>query len=103
METTNQNENNKSQFGKRMSVEEFLNNTKSKNLDVYPRKDKVGYYYFATENTVGYVPQELGNKLERGEQHGPLFITEVTTRGYTEPMYMLCESRRESLLHFSIE
>lgn len=90
-------------FGERMSVEEFLTKTGSKNLDVYPRADKPGYYYFATEKTLGYVPQELGAKLENSEEHGRLFITEVTTEGYDEPMFMLCESKRESLLHFSLD
>ena len=94
---------NESQFGERMSVEEFLSKTGSKNLDVYPRADKPGYYYFATEKTLGYVPQELGKKLEDGEGHGRLFITEVTTEGYDEPMFMLCESKRESILHFSLD
>ena len=107
METTNQNQmsenNSKSQFGERMSVEKFLSDTGSKNLDVYPRADKPGYYYFATEKTLGYVPQELGKKLEDGEEHGRLFITEVTTEGYDEPMFMLCESKRETLLHFSLD
>ena len=94
---------NESQFGERMSVEEFLSKTGSKNLDVYPRADKPGYYYFATEKTLGYVPQELGKKLEDGGEHGRLFITEVTTEGYDEPMFMLCESKRESILHFSLD
>lgn len=94
---------NNSQFGERMSVEEFLSKTGSKNLDVYPRADKPGYYYFATEKTLGYVPQELGKKIEDGEKYGRLFITEVTTEGYDEPMFMLCESKRESLLHFSVD
>ncbi|MDY4573640.1 MAG: hypothetical protein SPD90_01135 [Intestinibacter sp.] len=114
---------NKSEFGKRMSVEKFLSDTGSKNLDVYPRADKVGYYYFATEKTLGYVPQELGKKIDYikkhradieakeargeklndGEKLGSLFITEVTTEGYDEPMFMLCESKRESLLHFSVD
>ena len=97
------NNNSESSFGERMSVEEFLSKTSSKNLDVYPRADKPGYYYFATEKTLGYVPQELGKKLEDGEEHGRLFITEVTTEGYDEPMFMLCESKRESLLHFSLD
>ena len=92
-----------SQFGERMSVEQFLSDTGSKNLDVYPRADKPGYYYFATEKTLGYVPQELGKKIENGEELGRLFITEVTTEGYDEPMFMLCESKRESLLHFSLD
>ena len=94
---------NNSQFGERMSVEEFLSKTGSKNLDVYPRADKPGYYYFATEKTLGYVPQELGKKIENNEKCGRLFITEVTTDGYDEPMFMLCESKRESLLHFSLD
>ena len=94
---------NESQFGERMSVEQFLAKTGSKNLDVYPRADKPGYYYFATERTLGYVPQELGQKIEKGEEYGNLFITEVTTKGYSEPMFMLCESKRESLLHFSLD
>ena len=115
--------NSESQFGERMSVEEFLSKTGSKNLDVYPRTDKPGYYYFATEKTLGYVPQELGNKIDyinkhraeieakesRGEKLkdneklGSLFISEVKTPGYDEPMFMLCESKRESLLHFSLD
>ena len=95
--------NSESQFGERMSVEQFLSKTGSKNLDVYPRADKPGYYYFATEKTLGYVPQELGQKIENGEEYGRLFITEVTTEGYDEPMFMLCESKRESLLHFSLD
>ena len=114
---------NKAQFGKRMSVEEFLNDTKCKNLDVYPRADKPGYYYFATEKTLGYVPQELGKKIDyinkhsadikakvaRGEELkdneklGSLFIAEAKTPGYDEPMFMLCESKRESMLHFSLD
>ena len=96
-------ENIKSEFGERMSVEQFLADTKSRNLDVYPRADKPGYYYFATESTLGYVPQELGRKIENGEEYGRLFITEVKTPGYDEPMFMLCESKRESLLHFSLD
>ena len=94
---------NKSEFCKRMSVEKFLSDTGSKNLDVYPRTDKPGYYYFATEKTLGYVPRELGKKIEDGEEYGSLFITEVTTEGYDAPMFMLCESKRESLLHFSVD
>lgn len=92
-----------SQFGTRMSVEEFLSKTGASNLDVYPRADKPGYYYFATERDLGYVPQELGAKLKNGQEHGRLFITEVTTPGYAEPMYMLCESKRESIIHFSLD
>ena len=92
-----------SQFGERMSVEEFLTRTGSKNLDVYPRADKPGYYYFSTVKTLGYVPQELGKKLENGEEHGRLFITEVTTEGYDEPMFMLCESKREAVYSFSLD
>lgn len=94
---------NENQFGERMSVEDFLSKTGSKNLDVYPRADKPGYYYFATEKTLGYVPQELGKKIENGEEYGSLFVTEVTTEGHDEPMFMLCESKRESLLHFSLD
>ena len=94
---------NASQFGERMSVEKFLKDTGSENLDVFPREDKPGYYYFATEKTLGYVPQALGKKIENGEEYGRLFITEVTTEGYDEPMFMLCESKRESLLHFSLD
>ena len=112
-----------SQFGERMSVEEFLKKDKSKNFDVYPRLNEDGsrktifnektgkdepLYYFATDHTLGYVPKELGAKLEaqnNGEEVsiGSLFITEVTTDGYKEPMFMLCESKRESLLHFSLD
>lgn len=127
METTNQNQmsenNSKSEFGERMSVEKFLSDTKSKNLDVYPRADKPGYYYFSTENTLGYVPQELGKKIDYINNHraeikakeakgeelkdseklGRLFITKVKTPGYEEPMFMLCESKRESILHFSLD
>ena len=114
---------NASQFGERMSVEEFLTKTGSKNLDVYPRADKPGYYYFATEKVLGYVPKALGEKIDYISKHkaeieakkakgeklsdneklGRLFITEVTTPGYDKPMFMLCESKRESLLHFSLD
>ena len=94
---------NASQFGERMSVEKFLKDTGSENLDVFPREDKPGYYYLATEKVLGYVPQELGAKLENEEEHGRLFITEVTTEGYDEPMFMLCESKRETLLHLSLD
>ena len=97
------NDNSTSAFGERMSVEEFLQKTGSKNLDVYPRAAKPGYDYFATGKLLGYVPQVLGGKLENGEERGRLFITEVTTEGYDEPMFMLCESKRESLLHFSLD
>ena len=97
------NTSNESQFGERMSVEEFLSKTGSKNLDVYPRADKPGYYYFATEKSGGYGPQGLGKEMEGGEENGRLFITEVTTEGYDEPMFMLCESKRESILHFSLD
>ena len=127
METTNQNQmsenNSKSQFGERMSVEKFLSDTGSKNLDVWPRADKPGYYYFSTEKTLGYVPKALGEKIDyinghkaeieakkaKGEKlsdienMGRLFITKVTTPGYDEPMFMLCESKRESILHFSLD
>ena len=97
------NQNQETEFGERMSVEQFLERTRSKNLDVYPRANKPGYYYFATESTLGYVPRELGKKLEEGKKINDLFVTEVRTPGYQEPMYMLCESRRESLLHFSVD
>ena len=97
------NQNQETEFGKKMSIEEFLSRTNSKNLDVYPRANKPGYYYFATERTLGYVPKELGKKLENKEELNDLFITEVRTPGYQEPMYMLCESKRASLLHFTID
>ena len=91
------------EFGERMSIEEFLKDTGAKSFDVYPRKDKKGYYYFATEKTLGYVPKELGAKIENGGKYGRLFIAKAKTPGYDEPMFMLCESKRESLLHFSLD
>lgn len=94
---------NNSNFGERMSVEEFLTKTGAKKLDVFPRTDKPGYYYFATERGLGYVPQELGMKLEKNEKHGDLFITEVTTEGYDEPMYMLCENKSRSIFSFKLD
>ena len=114
---------NESQFGERMSVEQFLESTRSKNLDVYPRADKPGYYYFSTESSIGYVPQELGKKIDYINKHkaeieekrakgeelsdnekmGRLFITKVTTPDHDEPMFMLCESKRESILHFTLD
>ena len=114
---------NESQFGERMSVEQFLEKTRSRNFDVYPRADKPGYYYFSTEHDLGYVPKELGKKIdyinehkaeieakmEKGEELsdneelGRLFITEVTTPDHKEPMYMLCESKRKSLYHYSMD
>lgn len=93
----------KAEFGERMSVEKFMKDTGVKSLDVYSRADKPGYYYFATEKTLGYVPRELGKKIEDGEEYGRLFITKVKTEDYDEPMFMLCESKRESLLHFSVD
>lgn len=112
-----------SQFGERMSIEQFLARTRSSNLDVYPRQDKPGYYYFSSENALGYVPKALGEKIDYINEHkteiaekrakgeeldenevlGRLFITEVTTEGHNEPMFMLCESKRESILHFSLD
>ena len=100
---TNQNQMSETEFGERMSVEQFLERTQSKNLDVYPRADTPGYYYFSTERTLGYVPKELGRKIENKEKLNDLFITEVRTPGYQEPMFMLCESKRESLLHFTLD
>ena len=117
---TNQN---KSQFGERMSVEQFLERTRSRNFDVYPRADKPGYYYFSTERAIGYVPKELGKKIDYINEHkaeieekqakgealsddeklGRLFITEVTTPDHTEPMFMLCVSKSESLYHYSMD
>ena len=114
---------NESQFGERMSVEQFLESTRSKNLDVYPRADKPGYYYFSTERNLGYVPQELGKKIDYINKHkaeiaekrakgeelsnneklGRLFITKVTTEGHDEPMFMLCESKMESILSFTLD
>ena len=114
---------NASQFGERMSVEKFLKDTGSENLDVFPREDKPGYYYLATEKVLGYVPKALGEKIDYISKHkaeieakkakgeklsdiekmGRLFITKVTTPGYDKPMFMLCESKRESLLHFSLD
>ena len=114
---------NESQFGERMSVEKFLSDTGSRNLDVWPRTDKPGYYYFSTERTLGYVPKSLGEKIDYinahkaeieakkakgeklndNERMGSLFITKVTTPGYDEPMFMLCERKGESMLHFSLD
>lgn len=108
-----------SQFGKRMSLEQFMEQAESKNFDVYPRmkdgepvygKDEDGntdtskpLFYFASGKVLGYVPSELGQKLKKKEKTGDLFITEVTTPGYAEPMFMLCESKRESLFHFTLD
>lgn len=112
---------NESQFGERMSIEQFMElpKVKSKNFDVYPRmkdgqpvygKDDDGnpdtskpLFYFASGPVLGYVPSELGQKLQNKEKTGDLFITEVTTPGYAEPMFMLCESKRESVFHFSLD
>nr|DAG83968.1 MAG TPA: hypothetical protein [Caudoviricetes sp.] len=94
---------NEATFGERMSVEEFLKSQEAKSLEVFPRADKPGYFYFATEKGLGYVPQELGKKLENGEKTGRLFITAVQTEGYEEPMFMLCETKRESLLTITVD
>ena len=94
---------NNSQFGEKMSVEEFLKSQGAKSLEVFPRADKPGYFYFATEKGLGYVPQELGKKLENGEKTGRLFITAVQTEGHEEPMFMLCETKRESLLTVTVD
>ena len=114
---------NASKFGERMSVEKFMKDTGSENFDVFPREDKPGYYYLATEKVLGYVPKALGEKIDYISKHkaeieakkakgeklsdneklGSFFITKVTTPGYDEPMFMLCESKRESLIHFSLD
>lgn len=115
--------NSKSVFGERMSIEKFMSDTGSQNFDVFPRTDKPGYYYFSTEKILGYVPQALGKKIDYIDGHkaeieakkakgeklsndeklGSLYITKVTTPGYDEPMFMLCERKGESLLHFSLD
>lgn len=116
MEQKNQNN---SQFGERLSVEQFLSKTNAKTIKVYPRKDKDGnpiygktdgvedsskpLYYFATETTLGYVPTALGQKMASGETLGDLFISEVQTPGYEEPMFMLCESKREAVWSFNMD
>lgn len=108
-----------SQFGERMSVEQFLAKTNAKTIRVYPRKDKDGntiyghtdgvedkskpLYYFATENMLGYVPSALGQKMANGEELGDLFISKVQTPGYGEPMFMLCESKREAVWRFNLD
>lgn len=108
-----------SQFGERMSVEQFLAKTNAKTIRVYPRVDKNGnpiyghtdgiedkskpLYYFATENMLGYVPSALGQKMANGEELGNLFISEVQTPGYAEPMFMLCESKREAVWGFNLD
>lgn len=110
---------NNSQFGERMSVEQFLSRTNAKTIKVYPRVDEKGnpiyghtdgvedktkpLYYFATENMLGYVPSALGQKMAKGEGLGDLFISEVQTPGYAEPMFMLCESKREAVWGFSLD
>lgn len=102
MATTNSTGN--SNFGEeRMSVEKFMASQGAKNFDVYERKDKPGYFYFATERGLGYVPQELGKKLAAGEETGSLFITSVQTEGHDEPMFMLCESKRTSVFHINVD
>lgn len=92
-----------SKFGAQMTPEEFLKSKGATSFQVFPRKgDHAGYYYFRTNNNVvGYVPQELGNKLTSTGEHGTLFFTEVTTDGYTEPMLMLCE-KAEAVFTFSL-
>lgn len=123
METKKQANQSEATFGERMSIEQFLESQGCKQFDVYPRTDKPGYYYFATEKSLGYVPQALGKKIDyinehraeieakkaRGEELsdeeklGRLFITEVTTPDQAEPMFMLCESKRESVFSFSLD
>lgn len=118
-------------FGERMSVEQFIEKTEGRYLEIHPRiKKKDGkpvldpktgkperlyghtdgvedktkpLFYFETANMLGYVPSELGQKMEKGETLGKLFITEVTTDGYEKPMYMLCESKRETIWKFSLD
>lgn len=118
-------EKNEATFGERMSVEQFMESHNCKQFNVYPRmkdgKQMVSeegnpLFYFAAGNTLGYVPSALGGKMaklkeleEKGEEPtreqklGDLFITTVVTPGYSEPMFMLCESKRESVYSFSLD
>lgn len=98
---------------KRISVEEWLAlpEINGKYADVYPRRDqKTGeplknekgqqLYTLASDNgKFAYVPHELGDKLTSNQKVGNMFMTKVTTPGYAEPMWMLCESR--SVAHFT--
>lgn len=94
---------NSTNFGERMSVEQFMASQGAKSFNVYERTDKPGYFYFATEKGLGYVPQELGNKLMNGEKPGNMFITSVITEGHDEPMFMLCESKRDSVFSITLD
>lgn len=90
-------------FGTRMTIEQFLNQVGAQNAKVYPRKNKPGYYCMATDNNVlAYVPKDLGQKLENGEEHNDLFMSEVWTPGYEEPMWMLCEESNKAVATFSL-
>jgi hypothetical protein len=120
------------EFGERMSVEQFVEKTQGKYFKVYPRTktDENGkqvidpatkkparvyghtdgvedkskpLYYFATANMLGYVPSALGQKMENKEPLGELFITEAVTEGYETPMYMLCESKRETVWELNFD
>lgn len=96
---------NKSEFGKQWTPEEFLKDKGAKSFEVFPRKgEHAGYFYFRTDNeVVGYVPQDLGEKLTTtGKPDGQLFFTEVTTDGYDEPMLMLCE-KTKAVFKFSLD
>ena len=80
-----------SKFGAQMTPEEFLKSKGATSFQVFPRKG----------DHVGYVAQDLSDKLTNTGEHGTLFFTEVTTDGYTEPMLMLCE-KTEAVFTFNL-
>lgn len=96
----------------RLSVEEFLKKVGAESADIYPRREQDGspkrgekgqpLFCLVTDNgQFAYVPSELGQKLKDGEKVNKLFMTQVTTPGHDEPMWMLCESK--SLAHFTVD
>lgn len=96
----------------RISVEEWLQRLGAKFADVYQRRDKDGntllgssgkplFTLVTDKGQFAYVPSELGTKLANKEHTGRLFMTQVTTPGYREPMWMLCESK--GVAHFTVD
>ena len=100
-----------SQFGERMSVEQFVEKTRGKYFKVFPRTktDENGKQVIdpATKKPARVYGHTDGvedkQKMENKEPLGELFITEATTEGYKTPMYMLCESKREAIWEFSLD
>ena len=80
-----------------MSVEQFMASQGAKSFNVYERKDKPGYFYFATEKGLGYVPQELGNKLNDLSEEEKANINRIIGLGALKYFMLKVDARKNML------